>query len=59
MSEDDIDELTLYRTAFYYSAGLISTFEWYEDIDPIDLCESLLQRSKDIILEKNREKEKD
>lgn len=41
----------LYSTAFYYAVGIISGFPYYEDMNPEELANDILQRAKDILLE--------
>lgn len=52
-------EQDLYEIAFYYAIGILSTFEWYEDIHPEEIANDILMRASDIILERKSEKDKD
>lgn len=49
----------LYGTAFYYAVGIISGFPYYEDIEPEEIAEDILQRAEDILLEMRRNYEED
>lgn len=43
----------VYKTAFYYAVGIISTFPYYEDIHPEEISDSFVQRALDLLEERN------
>lgn len=44
-----MSEESLYKAAFYYAVGIISTFEWYEDIPPEEISSNILTRAAEIL----------
>lgn len=47
----------LFSSAFYYAVGIISGFPYYEEMNPEDIVDDILQRAKDIILNHRRASE--
>jgi hypothetical protein len=43
----------LYKTAFYYAVGIISSFPYYEEMHPEEITDQIIQRAVDIIGERD------
>lgn len=43
----------LYKTAFFYAVGIISTFPYYEEIHSEEIADHLIQRAFDLLEGKN------
>jgi hypothetical protein len=39
----------LYKRAFYYAVGIISSFPYYEELHPEEIAENIIQRVIDLV----------